>query len=268
MTKTQYAQYLASDHWRNLRRERIEGSPFCERCDLPRWLAIIAYDQDLHVHHKTYRSLGDEPACDLEVLCRRCHEIETFGRSGLKSPKAGSCLLCGITHWNPYCDRCDHCERMLNDGYDGLKRYLNLCPRGYGAREDGTQDPNDSRDVPAPTLLEWIGHCGPKDFEDFGTLVIAPNCGAELAAVYSDHSSAEGISVAVMLCCWLWSTYGVDQLLDAFATLSTFSSCGGHPPEVFPPGLVAVADLFNVARGEREAQNNAICVQEDGDIPF
>lgn len=111
MTKTEYAEYLQSPHWQEVRKEAIESSnSICERCELPRWLAEIAYDQDLHVHHKSYRSRGKEQIEDLEVLCRRCHEVETFGRSELRAPKRAECEMCGDAHWDYRSDRCLSCR--------------------------------------------------------------------------------------------------------------------------------------------------------------
>jgi len=116
MTKTEYAEYLASDHWRELRKEfLLECGDCCNRCSLPRWLANIIYDQDLHAHHKHYRSLGKEDFSDLEALCRRCHEIETFGRSGLRQVKQILCPECGGTHFDQYhpSDLCQVCARAF-----------------------------------------------------------------------------------------------------------------------------------------------------------
>jgi len=110
VTKTEYAKYLQSPQWQARRKLAIEeaGSQ-CERCNLPRWLAELTYDQDLHVHHLTYANKGRERTEDLEVLCRRCHEIETFGRSELRSPKRATCESCKSIHWDyrsPYCAIC------------------------------------------------------------------------------------------------------------------------------------------------------------------
>jgi len=117
MTKTEYANYLQSEHWRKLRREFIEASGNkCERCEIPRWLAEIAYDQDLHVHHKSYANLGNESLDDLEVLCRRCHDIETFGRSELREPKSAICEMCAGTHWNPRSSLCPICDEISGSG--------------------------------------------------------------------------------------------------------------------------------------------------------
>jgi hypothetical protein len=82
---------------------------YCNRCDLPRWLAVIAYDQDLHVHHRHYQNVGDERPEDLESLCKRCHEIETFGRSRLRSVRAEKCPGCHGPNFDPYADFCSRC---------------------------------------------------------------------------------------------------------------------------------------------------------------
>jgi 5-methylcytosine-specific restriction endonuclease McrA len=54
MTKTEYAETLKKERWQALRRRVIGASPFCHRCQIPRWLAVIAYDQDLHCHYRSY----------------------------------------------------------------------------------------------------------------------------------------------------------------------------------------------------------------------
>lgn len=114
MTKTDYANYLASEHWQALRKEMLTDIPACEKCSLPRWLAEIAYDQDLHVHHLSYANLGNEDCLDLQVLCRRCHEMETFGRSELKAPKSANCSICRGTHWNYRSEQCLICESFAS----------------------------------------------------------------------------------------------------------------------------------------------------------
>src|SRR5580704_18493233 len=83
MTKTEYREYIASEGWQQRRKLFIEHHYLCNRCGLHRSLAVIAYDQDIHVHHKNYQRLGAELDSDLESLCRRCHEIESFGHSNL-----------------------------------------------------------------------------------------------------------------------------------------------------------------------------------------
>jgi HNH endonuclease len=82
-TKTEYREYIASEAWQRRRREFLSQNQICNRCRLHRRLAVIAYDQDLHVHHRSYARVGAERDDDLEPLCKRCHELETFGRSEL-----------------------------------------------------------------------------------------------------------------------------------------------------------------------------------------
>lgn len=111
MTKTQHAQYLQSPHWKSTRLEAIENADNkCEQCQIPRWLAKIAYDQDLNVHHLSYANKGREEPEDLQALCRRCHEIEKFGRSDLREPKSTHCEVCSTKHWDYYSNRCDLCK--------------------------------------------------------------------------------------------------------------------------------------------------------------
>lgn len=116
MTKTEYAEYLGSEHWQQFRKEILAEIKSCERCDVPRWLAQIVYDQDLHIHHLNYASRGKETAGDVEVLCRRCHEVETFGRSDLQEIPSHDCLFCGGKSWDKYSDHCSQCQRMLELG--------------------------------------------------------------------------------------------------------------------------------------------------------
>jgi hypothetical protein len=138
MTKSEYKKYLCSSHWKNLRKEFLKCSPDCYRCHLPRWLAVIAYDQDLHVHHITYENLGHELREDLEALCRRCHELETFGFTELHRPSKAKCMYCGNETWNTVERICQFCEGTLDlvIGNIGDEQILNprLSPDGNTAR--------------------------------------------------------------------------------------------------------------------------------------
>jgi hypothetical protein len=60
-----YAEYLASPHWRELKRRYLASSlrKHCS-CGKPR--------RDFH--HLTYERLGAEKLTDIEPLCRTCHE--------------------------------------------------------------------------------------------------------------------------------------------------------------------------------------------------
>lgn len=82
-TKSEYRKYIASEAWMQRRKVFLSAHPECERCGVSREMAARVYDQDLHVHHRNYQRVGAELDSDMEALCRRCHEIETFGKSKL-----------------------------------------------------------------------------------------------------------------------------------------------------------------------------------------
>ena len=95
MTRTEYREYIAGEKWRRRRNTYLEFYSECNGCGVPRWLASMVYDQDIHVHHRSYARIGAELDEDLEALCRRCHEVETFGKSKLPRiiPKS-KCVYC------------------------------------------------------------------------------------------------------------------------------------------------------------------------------
>lgn len=59
--------YLQSEHWKNLRKEKLERNPICEQC---------GSSLSLDVHHVQYRNLYDVTLKDLQTLCRLCHNNE------------------------------------------------------------------------------------------------------------------------------------------------------------------------------------------------
>lgn len=113
MTRLEYQSYLQTEHWKTIRQDMLSEVDACQRCQLPRWLAELVYHQDLNVHHKHYRNLDREQFEDLEVLCRRCHEIQHWGVSMLRAPRQMRCDLCGFPHWNPYSKVCASCNEIL-----------------------------------------------------------------------------------------------------------------------------------------------------------
>jgi hypothetical protein len=117
MTKTAYAEYTSGPEWK-ARAEQCKrlADNKCERCNMPRWLAEIVYDQDLAAHHLTYARKGCELPEDLEALCRRCHEIETFGRSEFRDMKRATCVVCADKHFDLRSDVCEPCNRLLANG--------------------------------------------------------------------------------------------------------------------------------------------------------
>lgn len=69
MTKTQkaYQEYLETDTWKAIRRQRLIEDLFLCSCG----------NNASQVHHKRYpKVLGKENIDDLESVCAECHEIE------------------------------------------------------------------------------------------------------------------------------------------------------------------------------------------------
>lgn len=70
-TRMTYRQYLASSEWRfrsGMFIERADGK--CQQCG--------SYYK-LHVHHRHYRTLGQERYQDVEVLCEKHHKSRHKG---------------------------------------------------------------------------------------------------------------------------------------------------------------------------------------------
>lgn len=64
-----YAAYLRTNHWQNMR--ALAFTTYGRRCTLG-----VECDGPLDVHHRTYVNLGNEQAEDLEVLCRKHHQMK------------------------------------------------------------------------------------------------------------------------------------------------------------------------------------------------
>lgn len=63
-----YQDYLNSYLWKEKRDWIIEV--LGDRC------SVCGSRKNLHVHHKTYDSVGNEGQEDVEVLCSECHKKE------------------------------------------------------------------------------------------------------------------------------------------------------------------------------------------------
>ncbi len=60
-----YRSYIKSKRWHRKREEKLKSVGWkCENC---------GERHDLHVHHLSYRHLGDEKLDELQVLCEGCH---------------------------------------------------------------------------------------------------------------------------------------------------------------------------------------------------
>jgi len=63
--------YLRSEHWKHIRRQRLEGVRYCQRCFRTK-MRCGGFD----VHHLTYQNMWHEHMNDLQVICRDCHKKE------------------------------------------------------------------------------------------------------------------------------------------------------------------------------------------------
>lgn len=70
MTKAKYRRYLLTKHWQKTRLRRLKLANYA--CEHPGCRVRIF---GLEVHHRHYRTLGAERDIDLEVLCRKHHQL-------------------------------------------------------------------------------------------------------------------------------------------------------------------------------------------------
>ena len=76
--------YLKTDHWKDLKRRKLELVNSCEDCETKKYL---------DVHHLVYRNLYDVELDDLVVLCRRCHKAEHKKSEEKDREYRRSCLI-------------------------------------------------------------------------------------------------------------------------------------------------------------------------------
>lgn len=65
-----YEAYLQTRHWRELRKQKLEGATNCQLCGHKPDGPYLDYE----IHHVTYMRLGREELDDLLVLCKPCHK--------------------------------------------------------------------------------------------------------------------------------------------------------------------------------------------------
>lgn len=105
--------------WKCSEAEYLKQADCCDRCEVPRRLAALFYEQDLVVHHLSEASAGAPPWERYEALCRRCLEFETNGRSDLREiPPYAHCGHCKAPVWDYACHHgieglCADCTFML-----------------------------------------------------------------------------------------------------------------------------------------------------------
>ena len=67
MRKQKYFEYLQSVEWYVKRNAKLWIANYkCQLCNKK--------ESHLHVHHTTYKNVGNERPEDLIVLCKACHE--------------------------------------------------------------------------------------------------------------------------------------------------------------------------------------------------
>lgn len=62
-----YKQYLKSNHWKN-KREEFYNSKYYDGC-----CSVCGLDENLQVHHKSYKNINNERLVDLVCVCGGCH---------------------------------------------------------------------------------------------------------------------------------------------------------------------------------------------------
>lgn len=66
-SKEKYRQYLKSNTWRQFRQDVLVSRGFqCEQC---------GSQDNLEIHHITYRNIFHEIPSDVRILCKQCHGI-------------------------------------------------------------------------------------------------------------------------------------------------------------------------------------------------
>ena len=66
--KMTYVQYLQTPHWRDVRKRFWNSKLHKGKC------YACGATQNLQVHHKTYKRIGNERMNDLLLLCGDCHK--------------------------------------------------------------------------------------------------------------------------------------------------------------------------------------------------
>lgn len=114
----QYAEYIRSPAWRQLRQQALEAAGHrCQKCGISKWSAT------LEVHHLTYDRFGQERLTDLVVLCESCHQNADAERKvqvRLKNARALEAARfdgwASKVYGDDWQDRCD--PEMVSERYE------------------------------------------------------------------------------------------------------------------------------------------------------
>lgn len=69
VTKAGYSEYIQSPAWRKVR-DRYWASKLPKEC----FGCGIERHKGMHLHHRTYKNLGNERLMDLVPMCQQCHQ--------------------------------------------------------------------------------------------------------------------------------------------------------------------------------------------------
>ena len=70
VTRLGYRAYIQSPQWRATR-ERYWNSKLPQEC----WVCDSPRTTGMHLHHRTYKNLGNERLMDLVPVCPSCHDL-------------------------------------------------------------------------------------------------------------------------------------------------------------------------------------------------
>jgi hypothetical protein len=124
----EYAEYISSAKWRRLRDEKIKSTGgLCERC------GISKYSVALEVHHLNYKTFKRERFEDLQVLCKKCHELADMERQTLddlekKAHQQKSSLYIGFISWLRRGNKPPD-QLTSSEAWESKKRFLTLLYR-------------------------------------------------------------------------------------------------------------------------------------------
>ena len=104
-----YDEYLKSERWQKKKALLLGDNPKCRICHV---------ETRLHIHHRTYRYLGNETEYDTFILCKTCHK-----RVHRKADKENISLMDAyhILYWNK--------NRMLVYNYKRPKQPFSCAKR-------------------------------------------------------------------------------------------------------------------------------------------
>lgn len=158
MNREEYAIYLTSEHWEDVKRRFYASKLHKNKC------VVCGSTKNLNIHHKKYDRLGKEWLTDLCLLCKDCHsEVHIMVNNGKatiwtaphilkkkqekivyhrkayykKHNSNGCCAICGSTkrlcqNKNPktkenrgiLCNKCNSMLGSMNNNIDFLQKAL------------------------------------------------------------------------------------------------------------------------------------------------